>query len=147
MAVFDGLPGVEVTVLQGTHAMAEYDAEAVDVSPLATMAESHQHNCTTTKYIESVDDAEFAINFTVGEAYNLDCPFLSFKTEVDGTWIGSPAMNSKTLKVRKQWSRILSGPESKTVGHVLIKQMRFAKLDISKFGSNRSRSFPRLMRL
>jgi len=132
MAVFDGLPGVEVTVLLGTQTMAEYDAEAVEISPLATIAEFHQHNHTVTKYIESIDDAEFDIKFTVGEAFNLECQFLSFKTEVDGTFIGSPAMHSQALKIQKQWSRVLSGPESKTVAGVLIKQMKFAKLDISK---------------
>ena len=67
MAVVDGLPGVEVTVKVGGRKAVEYDdpdaADAVDTLPNPACK-------TTSKYIESVDNAEFALLLNISHSYD-----------------------------------------------------------------------------
>ncbi|RYP42119.1 hypothetical protein DL767_000484 [Monosporascus sp. MG133] len=64
MAILQELPGVKVTVrVEGKDCVEYEDPDAADI----------QTSCpTSTKYIESVDDAEFCIHFHVDSDYNWD---------------------------------------------------------------------------
>ncbi|RYP70640.1 hypothetical protein DL771_005353 [Monosporascus sp. 5C6A] len=75
MAILEGLPGVKVTVrVEGKDCVEYEDPDAADI----------QSTCpTASKYIESVDDAEFSIHFHVGSDYNWDYKEHSLDVSVD----------------------------------------------------------------
>ncbi|RYP90320.1 hypothetical protein DL770_003543 [Monosporascus sp. CRB-9-2] len=64
MAILEELPGVKVTVrVEGKDCVEYEDPDAADI----------QTSCpTSSKYIESVDDAEFCIHFHIDSDYNWD---------------------------------------------------------------------------
>ncbi|KAG9550739.1 hypothetical protein KCU71_g14049, partial [Aureobasidium melanogenum] len=79
MAVLDGLPGVEVTVIVDGEDLHEYwDADMEDEED------------TVTKYIEAVDGAHFAVKIKVTEDATFKGDTLAFKIKVDGSMIRQP---------------------------------------------------------
>jgi len=66
MAIFDTVPGLEVTVLVAGVPLAEYNAPAKDITSPARGC------CVSTTYIECRDDAVFWVKVTAGEDYAWD---------------------------------------------------------------------------
>ena len=59
MAIFPGLPGVEVSILINGMAAWEYDDDEIDFKP--DELSQYQALKTISKYIESITDEEFTI--------------------------------------------------------------------------------------
>ncbi|KAK6199637.1 Peptidyl-prolyl cis-trans isomerase cyp10 [Pestalotiopsis sp. IQ-011] len=90
--IIDEVPGLKVAVQMGGVDVKEYDApEAGD---------DDQDCPTLTKYIECIDDAFFAVRYRVNDQYRLgdhkNPHSLRFKIKVDGRWIRSPIIGSKS---------------------------------------------------
>jgi hypothetical protein len=99
MAVLDEVPGIEVSVQISGEDATEYDADDE-----ASQDFAQQNSCPTMiKYIECIEDAEFAIKLVVGPEHNW-CErthILSFKLHIDGERI-------KARLLRKQGKLILN---------------------------------------
>ncbi|KAH0153042.1 hypothetical protein KCU67_g9631, partial [Aureobasidium melanogenum] len=83
MAVLDGLPGVEVTVVVDGKDLHEYqDADMED------------DEGTITKYIEAVDNANFAIRIKVTKDATFHGNCLSFRVMVEGLTVRRPMVST-----------------------------------------------------
>lgn len=92
MAILDALPGVEVTVLVSNRQAVEYDADDEQQQSLA------KHACpTSTKFIESIDDATFSIKLVPGRSYSQGYKkhALWFRVYIDGQHIESRVLKAK----------------------------------------------------
>jgi hypothetical protein len=81
MAVLNGLEGIEVTVCVDGQALREYNDDEVEAQPGVVGA--HQASKTVSKWIEADTGKDFVIKMGVKSPYQMDCPTLSFKVQVD----------------------------------------------------------------
>lgn len=101
MAVLDSLPGVEVTVVVDGKDLHEYrDADMED------------DENTVTKYIEAVDDANFAINIKATKDARFEGTCLAFKVLVDELVVRRPLIDSAHVR-RRNYVRIVDGVQTK----------------------------------
>ncbi|KAI1411290.1 hypothetical protein F5Y13DRAFT_65199 [Hypoxylon sp. FL1857] len=102
MAVLEDVPGIKVTVRIGGVDCTEYDDPEVP--------EQQPAQPTSLKYIESPDDAKFAICVAVDDSYKWGYKnhVLSFVTFVDSEWIESPIVRSQSL-TNGQYERLTEG--------------------------------------
>ncbi|KAH0159986.1 hypothetical protein KCU67_g6903, partial [Aureobasidium melanogenum] len=113
MAVLDGLPGVEVTVVVDGQDLHEYqDADMEDDED------------TVTKYIEAVDNANFAIKIKVSEDVEFKGDCLSFDISVDGVHIDRPLVSGP---ISQEVLRVADGVR---VGSEHIRKLKFNALEI-----------------
>ena len=73
MAVLDSLPGLAVSVAVAGNELPEYECR--DEEPDGPLA-----NKTVLRYVESISDAEFVINFRISPPFQLGLPALHFKS-------------------------------------------------------------------
>ncbi|KAK6007689.1 hypothetical protein QM012_004503 [Aureobasidium pullulans] len=116
MAVLDSLPGVEVTVVVDDKDLHEYqDTDMEDGED------------TVTKYVEAVDNANFAIKIKV----TADATFLgncmSFKTLVDGSRAGWPLVDSPRKRKRtRSHTRVVNGMQ---IGARQLRRLKFNAIE------------------
>ncbi|KAG9525875.1 hypothetical protein KCU93_g5713, partial [Aureobasidium melanogenum] len=114
MAVLDGLPGVEVTVVVDGKDLHEYqDADMED------------DEGTITKYIEAVDNANFAIKIKVSKDVEFKGDFLSFGISLDGSSVRNPVVNSSQVRACTH-VRIVEGVQ---VGVQRMRKLKFNALE------------------
>lgn len=78
MAILDALPGLSVSISIAGKDLPEYENRDEEIhGPLATK--------TVLRYIQSISDSEFVINFRISPPFQLDCPVLEFRVSIDGT--------------------------------------------------------------
>ena len=90
MAKSDGLPGITVHATVAGEQAVEYDPPWHDQVETRDEKEvKYQHTCT--KYIEAIDDAEFAICLSVSEEaskyFALEKHGLLFTLQIDGNFV------------------------------------------------------------
>lgn len=130
MAVLDGLPGVEITVVVDGKDLHEYqDADMEDDED------------TVTKYIEAVDNANFAIKIKVAKGATFKGNRLSFKVLVDGARISRPLMGP----LRRQKPTHVHMVRGIQVGPRHIRKLKFDALETGKsshaFGTEQNLTF------
>ncbi|KAH0364053.1 hypothetical protein KCU65_g6976, partial [Aureobasidium melanogenum] len=114
MAVLDGLPGVEVTVVVDGDDLHEHqDTDLQDEED------------TITKYIEAVDGANFAVKIKVSKDATFKGDQLSFKVLVDGTRISRPLIGPLRGRVSTR-VRMVHGIQ---VGDRHIRKLKFDALE------------------
>ncbi|KAG9587462.1 hypothetical protein KCU77_g9196, partial [Aureobasidium melanogenum] len=101
MAVLDGLPGVEVAVVADGEDLHEYqDADMEDDED------------TVTKYIEAVDNTNFAIKIKVTKDAKFKGRALSFRMSVDGSSVRNALVRSTLVRARTH-VRVVEGAQVK----------------------------------
>lgn len=65
MAILDKFPGIEVTIQVDGQDLTEYN----DPHASGSVSEDDLGCPVVSKYIESIDDTEFSIKFTISKAY------------------------------------------------------------------------------
>lgn len=104
MAVLEAIPGIKVTVRINGVDCLEYDDLDVPEQQL-----SHP---TSSKYIESPDNTEFTLCFSVQKDYNwgdkIHC--LTFRVWVDSTWIGGRIIYKNNL-TNGQYEEVVKGQD------------------------------------
>ncbi|KAG9517387.1 hypothetical protein KCV07_g6167, partial [Aureobasidium melanogenum] len=114
MAVLDGLPGIEVTVVVDGKDLHEYQDAGME-----------DDEDTVTKYIEAVDNANFAIKIKVTKDAEFKGNRLSFKVLVDGSLISRPLVGP--LRRRTPTGvRMVNGIQ---VGDRHIRKLKFDALE------------------
>ncbi|KAL3425107.1 hypothetical protein PVAG01_04388 [Phlyctema vagabunda] len=107
MAIFDFVPGIEVTVCVDGQPLPEFD----DDDDSAKLAQAHspqslEEYCakrTVSRYVQSIDDKDFTVRCEIRPPYQMDCPGLAIFLEVDhrhidGRWIMKNGANSVEMK-------------------------------------------------
>lgn len=118
MAVLDGLPGVEVTIVVDGADLHEYqDTDTVD------------DRNPVTKYIEAVDNTNFAIKIKVTKDATFEGDALVFYTKVDGTCIFNPVIQPIHVQAGAH-TKIVEGVE---VGHHRIRKLKFNALETGEW--------------
>jgi len=83
MAIFDGLPGIEVAICVDGEALTEYmDADF----------ETELGSTTVSSYIQSETGKEFSIKLIVKDPFELFYPTLGFQIFVDGVKVREPLL-------------------------------------------------------
>jgi hypothetical protein len=121
MAILGSLPSIEVTVWSGGDQLTEYDPPG---------DETHQQDKTVTKYIESVDDAEFFFKVEVSDLYMFGQHSLNVKYAADGFGFGGSIL-SRSRPVKK-----ILGARAATLGEKKrtedLFKFKFSALTIGK---------------
>ncbi|KAI0971866.1 hypothetical protein F4678DRAFT_461233 [Xylaria arbuscula] len=96
MAILDDAPGIEVTVQIAGKDATEYEAGDEESKPL-----TEPTHPTVTKYIESVDDAEFAIKLAASRKYawGYKKHVLTYEVFIDGDRLRSKFMTEPAEKI------------------------------------------------
>ncbi|KAG9683845.1 hypothetical protein KCU95_g18025, partial [Aureobasidium melanogenum] len=114
MAVLDGLPGVEITVVVDGEDLHEYQD-----------ADTEDDEDTVTKYIEAVDNANFAVKIKVTKDAKFKGNRLAFEVLVDGTRISRPLIGPR----RRQVSTHVQMVRGIQVGDRHVRKLRFDALE------------------
>jgi hypothetical protein len=81
MAILSSFPGLEVAVQSFNQDLPEY----VDESEWTYGKFNHLSTAKrVTKFVECQTDAEFRIRIILKHPYQMDCPSLTFKVDIDG---------------------------------------------------------------
>lgn len=132
MAVLDSLKGLQVTINVCKNAVKEYKLPKDGATNSSDSAEVKEAKKTVIKYIEAVDDKEFAIRLCAPSTFEMPCPLLSFKTTVDGTWIQEPLLFENHLKPFG-FNTLIEGTQNQFGTDTLVRPMKFKRIKISKF--------------
>jgi hypothetical protein len=121
MAVLNSLPGLAVSVSVAGKELPEYEhREDESDGPLA--------NKTVLRYIESISDAEFAINFRISPPFQLDCYALNFRVSIDGKRVRGKICGQDKIK-HGHWARALLGDMTiRHDGRAELRKFKFASL-------------------
>lgn len=102
MAVIDGIRGLCVTIRVNGQDAPEYaDPKA------GTQQQPEGTAMVVSKYIESIDDAEFKVHIAVTDAYNMEHPphTLNLAAYTDGQWRLGELCRPYDLVGRRVWER------------------------------------------
>lgn len=124
MAVLEGVPGVKVTIRVNNVDCVEYD----DPEP-----PEHPAQPTSSKYIESSDNAKFVIRFEVNHSYRWGYRkhVLCFRCYVDGKFVRGAVQRQNDAML---WRDIQGKDEfSTSTGSWVIRKLQFAAVKISTF--------------
>ncbi|CAD0109022.1 unnamed protein product, partial [Aureobasidium uvarum] len=97
MAILNGLPGIEITVVVDGKDLHEYQDSDMD-----------DEADTVTRYVEAVDGANFAIKIKATGDNRFKGDYLSFMVEVDGSWIDEPLISAAHVREGRS-TRIVDG--------------------------------------
>jgi hypothetical protein len=129
MAILESVPGIKVTVrVGGTEALEYNDPDATE----------NQWECpTSSKYIESVDDTEFAIIIEVESNYdfNNNTHFLHSWVYVDEVLIDITTIDHFDVLGKKYSSEIVGEKTFDSKRGYSLQKLRFVPLKTSKSGS------------
>ncbi|KAI0133261.1 hypothetical protein F4776DRAFT_664024 [Hypoxylon sp. NC0597] len=122
MAILEDVPGIKVTVRVGGVDCVEYDDPEVP--------EKQPAQPTSSKYIESPNDAEFTMVITVDHNYKWGYKnhILSFDTYVDSKWVDSPIIKESHIRANSQHERVVEGKSifHETTGTWSMHGLRFS---------------------
>lgn len=136
MAVLETLAGVEITISVNSEAAKEYQEE----KPMANYDEFQNLNQRTiTRFIEAIDNTEFAIKIVDQKPYQHTCPVLGFFAEVDGNHVATSLLTAAAWKERekedKAYSKIIKGPKCSVGNKTYIRPMKFTSNKTSRLQS------------
>lgn len=127
MAILEDRPGIKVYVRIGDAECAEYDDPDI---------EGEQTSCpTSSKYIESVDDAEFGVRFEVTPDYKWDYKNhdLVFYCYLDGKYFGGLVTKRSSDNAPFHTKDDLSEQISRTeTGNWVSRKAKFSAVKIGK---------------
>jgi hypothetical protein len=109
MAILDDLPGIEATVRINGEVLAEYDDDE-EYQPQGDNVPHHRRAEVASNYIESETGAEFTINISVGEPYQMNCPSLGFHVLVDGVRTKHCLLRNLDYSPRTGFEKEFRGP-------------------------------------
>jgi hypothetical protein len=122
----------EATVSVNGRALPEYDPDDEDDQGGA------QEPNTVVKYIESVSDVEFKLDYMIKPTYSLDCGFLSWETQIDGEHANAWMVPEAKFSQRKRGDIIIStcnGVYKICDGTHSLQKFKFSKASLGKFCS------------
>jgi hypothetical protein len=121
MAVLDSLPGLAVSVSVAAKELPEYECR--DEKPSGALA-----NKSVLRYIESISDAEFVINFQVSPPFQFGCAALDFKVCIDGHRVKGMICDKAQVN-HGHWARTLSGRKTRYQdGRAELRKFKFASI-------------------
>jgi len=129
MAIFDFLPGFEVTVNVDGEPLKEYNDNEDEIIP--GEVGKYQASKTVAKYIELVTGKGFTIKLSVGHPYKMR-DHLSFTIMADGVCIDRFLLLKQTYNIRGSWKEIVTGFTCKVAGRTSEKPLKFAAIQICK---------------
>ena len=120
------LKGIEVSVVIDGKALTEYDDEdAANENP--------DHPSEVSKYIEAVPDAEYSVDITMSQSYDLTADGLSFSLSLDGVSVRKPVCRKAKLKrLRKAWYKRVSGSKVENGEEWYLRPFKFNDIKIGK---------------
>ena len=120
------LKGIEASVVIDGKALTEYDNED-------TIDEIFDHTSELSKYIEAVSEAEFGIDITVPQSYNIKADALVFKLSLDGIWVRTLfCRKSKFKSRRRDWHNTMAGSKVKNGKEWYLRAFKFNDIKIGK---------------
>lgn len=129
MAVLEIVPEIEVTISVDKRALPEYpDKEAEQAEQAGNQLR------TESKYIESITDARFCVEYLIKPTYKPDSPSLVFEASVDGLRVSSRLVEIGQLSNRVPLSITIEGlRKSDGFGKFALKPFKFSKIATCKF--------------
>jgi hypothetical protein len=114
MAILESLPGIRVQIAIDRVPQREYEEPDPDeLYQMRPARRKYPAAKSVTRYIEAINDANFAIQITVRRPYVLDSPSLSFLVLVDGEKVGYPLLPMSDFKENNfHWVRVMKGFET-----------------------------------
>ena len=120
------LKGIEISVVVDGKALTEYDDEDA-------ANENSDHPSGVSKYIEAVPDAEFSIDITMSQSYDLTADGLSFRLSLDGVSVRNRICRKAMLKrLRKDWRDNIAGSPMKNGDKCYLRPFKFNDIKIGK---------------
>jgi hypothetical protein len=119
MAVLDGVPGLEVTVLANGAPLEEY----ID-------ADEETSRYKAVQYVEAVSGAEFQVKHCISSAFKVKGSNRGVKIELhlDGKYVGSHIL----LRNRIHSEHIFKGVQEKVDNQCIVRRMCFSELEIGE---------------
>jgi hypothetical protein len=134
MAILEDFPSIEATVRVGGEALAEYDDDE-EYEPQGDDVPQYRRAEVVSKYIESETGAEFTINVSLGEPYEMDCPSLGFHILVDGVSTKHCVLRNLDYSPRTGFEKEFKGSTIRDVVEMTkrTQNFTFANLETSCF--------------
>ena len=120
------LKGIEVSVVVDGKALTEYDDEDA-------ANENSDHFSEVSKYIEAIPDAEFSIDITMSQSYDLMADDLSFRLRLDGVSVRHVPCTKAELKGRRtNWYKSIPGSKVEDGKECYLRPFKFDAIKIGK---------------
>jgi len=117
MAVLDGVPGLEVTVLVNGAPLDEYVDSDEETSPAEVI-----------KYVEAVSGAVFHVKYDIGSAFTVKAEHgVQVELSLDGKWVTGHALERHRVK-----GSIFNGIREKVDSKFYLREMCFSELKIGE---------------